>query len=257
MKPYVAATLLSLFLGTFAQAGIMLNSPATYTQNFDSLAVSGTSSVTPAGWEFLENNLPATYSAGTGSDNAGGTYSFGASGNFDRAFGELTSGSFNSTIGASFTNAGATAVESLTVSYTGEQWRIGNTGTARTDRLDFQYSLNATSLTSGSWINLDALDFLSPIATAASVGALDGNLTANRTNLGATLTGLNIDAGESIWIRWLSVDVVGFDDGLAIDNFSLTAQFAAVPEPSSIAFIIASGLCTALYKKRRQPQDRE
>jgi hypothetical protein len=68
---------------------------------------------------------------------------------------------------------------------------------------------------------------------------------------------LNIDAGESIWIRWLSVDVVGFDDGLAIDNFSLTAQFAAVPEPSSIAFIIASGLCTALYKKRRQPQDRK
>lgn len=257
MKQYVAVTFLSLFMGTFAHAGIMLNSPATYTQNFDSLAVSGTSSVTPAGWEFLENNLAATYSAGTGSDNAGGAYSFGPSGNSDRAFGELTSGSVTSTIGASFTNAGAAAVESLALNYTGEQWRIGNTGAARTDRLDFQYSLNATSLTSGSWLNFDALDFLSPIATAASVGALDGNLAANRTNLGSTLTGLNIDPGESIWIRWLSVDVVGFDDGLAIDNFSLTAQFAAVPEPSSIAFIIASGFCTALYKRRRQPQDQE
>jgi hypothetical protein len=257
MKSYCAATILSLFIFAEADAGIMISSPATYTQNFDTLALSGTSSVTPSDWVFLENNLASTYTVGTGSDNAGGVYSFGASGSSERAFGELTSGSFSSTIGASFTNDGSTAIQLLTIAYSGEQWRIGNTAAARTDRLDFQYSLNATSLTAGTWLNLDVLDFLSPITTAASVGALDGNLTANRTNLSSTLTGLNINAGESIWIRWQSVDVLGSDDGLAIDDFSLTAQFAAVPEPSSIAFIIASGFCTALYKRRRQPQHRK
>lgn len=259
MKSYVAATFLSLFIGTAAQAGIMISSPATYTQDFDTLALSGSSGVTPAGWEFLESGSAANldYTAGTGSGTTGDTYSFGSSGSSDRALGELTSGSLNSTAGASFTNAGGTAIQSLTLNYTGEQWRIGNTGAARTDRFDFQYSLNATSLTAGTWVNMDTLDFLSPITTASNVGALDGNLTANRSSLGSTLTGLNIDVGESIWIRWQAVDVLGSDDGLAIDNFSLTAQFAAVPEPSSVVFIIASGLCTALYKKRRQPQDRK
>jgi hypothetical protein len=258
MKSHMAAAFLSLFISTFADAGIMLNSPATYTQDFDTLALSGSSSVTPADWEFAETGTAANinYTAGTGSGNVGDTYSFGLSGSPDRALGELTSGPLNSTFGVSFTNAGTTAIQSLTFNYSGEQWRIGNTGAARTDRLDFQYSLNATSLTAGTWINLDALDFLSPITTASSVGALNGNLAANRSNLDSTLTGLNINSGESIWIRWQAVDIGGSDDGLAIDNFSLTAQFAAVPEPSSIAFIIASGLCTAIYQKRRQPRER-
>ena len=46
--------------------------------------------------------------------------------------------------------------------------------------MDFQYSLNATSLTTGNWIDVNALDFTAPVTTAVT-GALDGNLGANRT----------------------------------------------------------------------------
>ena len=255
MKSYVATTFLSLFMGTFAHAGIMLNSPVTYTQDFDTLAVSGTSSVTPAGWEFLEtgtaNNV--LYNTGTGSDNTGDTYSFGSTGESDRAFGGLRSGSLIPTIGVSFTNGAVTSIASLQISYEGEQWRLGAAG--RTDRLDFQYSVNATSLNTGTWLDLNTLDFVSPFTTAT--GALNGNLSANRTLLSSTINDLNIDVGQTLWIRWNDFDATGSDDGLAIDNFSLTAQFAAVPEPSSVAFIIAGGLCTAIYQKRRQPRDRK
>jgi hypothetical protein len=255
MKSHVAATFLSLFMGSFAQAGIMVNSSAPYTQNFDTLALSGSSSVTPAGWEFLEigtaNNT--LYNTGTGSDNTGDTYSFGATGETDRAFGGLRSGSLIPTIGASFTNGAATSIQSLQISYEGEQWRLGAAG--RTDRLDFQYSVNATSLNTGAWLDFNTLDFVSPFTT--TTGALNGNLSANRTPLVGSINDLNLGVGQTLWIRWNDFDATGSDDGLGIDNFSLTAQFAAVPEPSSVAFIIAGGLCTAIYQKRRQPRDRK
>lgn len=118
----------------------------TYIQDFNTLAFSGTSSTLPTGWEFLETgtNANTTYTAGTGSFNAGETYSFGSTSSTERAFGGLRSGSLIPTIGVSFTNNTGSTINSLVVNYRGEQWRLGTIG--RTDRLDFQYSLTATSL---------------------------------------------------------------------------------------------------------------
>lgn len=231
----------------------MIFDSAASLQNFDTLGSTGSSDFTPLGWEFAEtgSNANTFYAAGTGSLTSGNTYSFGSTGSSDRALGELTSESLRSTIGVSFTNGSSPAIESLSLEYWGEQWRIGNTGAARSDRLDFQYSLDAASLVTGTWINLDTLDFLSPITSASSVGALDGNDPANRTKLNGVLNGLNIETGNTIWIRWQSIDIGGSDDGLAVDDFSLTASFAAVPEPSSLAFLLAAGLGTAVRHKRR------
>ena len=53
-----------------------LNTP--YTQNFDILAATGTSSVVPAGWAFEDSD--GLYAAGTGESATGNTYSFGAAG---------------------------------------------------------------------------------------------------------------------------------------------------------------------------------
>jgi predicted extracellular nuclease len=192
-----------------------------YTQDFNTLASSGTSSTVPAGWGFSESgtNANATYTAGTGSGNAGDTYSFGATGNTDRAFGGLLSGSLVPTIGACFTNNTGGPITSLAISYTGEQWRLGATG--RADRVDFQYSTNATSLTTGTWTDVDALDFSSPV-TAGTVGALDGNSAANRAGISFTIPGLNIANGTTFFIRWNDFNASGADDGLAVDDFSLT-----------------------------------
>ena len=171
-----------------------------YTQDFNTLASTGTANTAvPTGWEFSESgtNANTTYRAGTGSDNTGDTYSFGAASNTERAFGGLRSGSLVPLIGAQFTNNTGGTITSLAIAYTGEQWRLGQNTTGRAaDRLDFQLSSNATSITTGTWTDYDSLDFSSPVVTG-TVGALDGNAAANRAATSFTITGpLDRQRGE-------------------------------------------------------------
>jgi predicted extracellular nuclease len=196
-----------------------------YTQDFNTLANSGTTNTTvPPGWAFLETGTSAntTYAADTGSGNGGNTYSYGAASATDRAFGALQSGSVIPSLGAAFTNNTGATITDLAISFTGEQWRIANITTARDDRLDFEYSLDATSLSTGTWTAATALNFVNPIKTAATAGALDGNAAANRTAVSGSIGSLSIPAGATFWIRWKDFNATGADDGLAIDDFSLT-----------------------------------
>lgn len=211
-----------VFLATSSIAQVSLstiNSP--YTQDFNTLANTGTSTALPTGWFLNEAGGNTFYAAGTGSDNAGNTYSFGAASNSDRAFGGILSGSVNPTIGASFTNNTGSTITSLDIAYFGEQWRLGATG--RFDQIDFQYSLNATSLTSGAWTDVNSLDFIAPNSTG-TVGALDGNAAGNRISISSSITGLSIAAGATFWIKWTDFNASGSDDGLGIDDFSITPQ---------------------------------
>ena len=194
-----------------------------YTQDFDTLANTGTSSTVPTGWDFSESgtNANTIYTAGTGSATAGDTYSFGSTSSTERAFGGLLSGSLNPTIGAQFTNNTGSTITSLAISYTGEMWRAGVTSRNAADRIDFQLSTNATSLTTGTWADYDSLDFNSPNINT-TVGLLDGNLAGNRTALSFTITGVSITNGSSFWIRWTDFNISSSDDGLSVDDFSLT-----------------------------------
>ena len=180
---------------------------AAVCENFDTLAFSGTSSVPAPGWFLSESPSPSPsplpvpaflYTAGTGSSAIGDTYSFGLLNNPDRAFGGLQTATLIPTIGAAFTNNTGQPIGSLLIAYTGEQWRLGALG--RTDRLDFQFSTNATSLTTGTWTDVDALDFTAPV-TAGTVGALNGNIAPNRTAISSTISGLTIANGSTVWIR--------------------------------------------------------
>ena len=226
-RPPAVAPVLGLLLlasATLARAQVSvpaLESPV--TQDFDTLATTGTSGTLPAGWAFSEagTNADTTYAAGTGSSNAGNTYSFGPAGDPDRALGGLQSGTLIPTLGASFRNDTGGTITSLAIAYTGEQWRLGTAG--RTDRLDFQYSLDATSLTTGTWVDADDLDFTAPVTTSPT-GARDGNSAPNRTARGATLAGLAIPPTAVFWIRWMDFNASGADDGLGVDEFSLTAS---------------------------------
>ncbi len=204
-----------------------------FTQNFDSLAGGTPISFTPDGWDFTESgtNANTVYTVGTGSGTSGDTYSFGASASSERAFGGLRSGSLVPIIGATFTNNTGSTINSLTISYTGEQWRQGVTNRGAADRLDFQISTNAANLTTGTYNDVNALDFSSPNTTAAA-GALDGNLAINRTAISSTITGLSVANGAIFFIRWIDFDIASSDDGLAIDDFSITATGTTTPSPS-------------------------
>jgi uncharacterized repeat protein (TIGR01451 family) len=199
------------------------------SQNFDTLsntAGSTTNNLTLTGWFMTESGGSARdneqYAVDTGGSNTGDTYSYGSTGDTDRALGGLQSGTLIPSIGACFTNNTGVTITSLRVDYTGEQWRIANTAAARDDRMDFQYSTDATSLTTGTWTDVNALDFTNPIKTAGTAGALDGNAAANRTAISSTISSLSIANGATLWIRWNDLNASGADDGLAVDDFSIT-----------------------------------
>lgn len=246
-----AAVLLTA-IATGPAAALPLTVPGTpASENFDSLGlVSG--STLPAGWEFSESGSGAntTYGVGNGSSSTGNTYSFGATGATDRAFGSVRTSSLAAMYGTVITNQTPATLTELAIEFAGEQWRLGATG--RVDRLDFAYSLDATSIITGNWLELDALDFIGPV-TAGTTGALDGNLAENRTLVAHTLSGLTLAPGASLWIRWTDFDASSSDDGLAIDDFSvrgLAGVVSTVPDRLPDGVIVALVAALILVGRR-------
>jgi hypothetical protein len=223
----------------FAQVSIT-STTTPYTQNFNTLrATAGTSTTLPTGWRLLETGTGAntSYASDAGATATGNTYSYGTGTATERAFGALRSGSVIPSLGVQIRNSTGSTITSITISYTGEQWRCGATG--RTDQLDFQYSTSATSLSTGTWTDVNTLDFASPSTT--STGAKDGNAAANRTVKSATITGLSIANNTNFWLRWNDLDASGADDGLSIDDFSIQLTGADVTPPTASSFNPVNG----------------
>jgi len=225
-KTIALGGILSLFSNqTNAQVSLTtIGSP--YIQNFDGLANTGTGlTFAIPGWSIFETGTNANqlYSASTGSSNSGETYSFGAAASSDRALGSLASGSLLSSYGASFINNTGSYITDLGIEYQGEQWRSGDVLDVK-DSLVFEYSTDATSLSTGTWIPVTSLNFKSPITTAAA-GLLDGNLGANQSIVSGSITNLAIPIGATVWVRLKDVNITGSDDGLSVDNFVLVPSF--------------------------------
>ena len=217
--------------GGSGSGSVALSNITPIVQDFDTLSNSTSpSGALPAGWYLTELGTGAAadgkYVVGTGSSNAGGAYSFGAAASTDRALGSVGSGSVATIhFGAKLTNAGQGLISVLTISYDGEMWRRGPSTSP--DGLTFSYSTTATDLTSAGFVAVPGLSFTSPgSACAAAAGATDGNSTACRTTMTGTITGLSLNPGASIWIRWTDTDTPGSDDGVAIDNVSIAATFS-------------------------------
>jgi hypothetical protein len=239
----VTSALLSaglFFESASAQISISPLPGGSYSQNFDSLASSGTNTwadnSTFAGWYAAKTNNGTSssftnYIAGTGSGTAGALYSFGASGSSERALGSLASGNVSIgdiAYGVRFANDTGSDITSITITYTGEQWR--NSGNINPQKLTFWYRVSPTPLTdpdpanAASWTPFTALDFTTP-TVGGSTGALDGNAPANRqTFSGVFVTGVAVPAGSEIFLRWRDINDSGNDHGLAIDD--LTVNFS-------------------------------
>lgn len=229
-----AAICLLLSLPLHSQV-VITTTTTPYTQNFNTLkATAGTSTTLPTGWKLLETGTGAntSYASDAGGTATGNTYSYGTGTATERAFGALRSGSVVPVLGVQIRNSTGSTITSITISYTGEQWRCGATG--RADQLDFQYSLNATSLSTGTWTDNNTLDFASLSTT--TVGAKDGNAAANRAVKTATITGLSIANNGLFWLRWNDFDASGADDGLAIDDFSIQLNGSDVTAPTASTF---------------------
>jgi hypothetical protein len=213
---------------------------STYTQNFDSLANTGTpawsNDTTIPGWfaRYILNPQPSTYSANNGT-GASGLSSLGSTASNERALGatavnaNAASGSAEAVqYGVLFTNGTGALLTDFTLSFTGEQWRSANT-TAQT--LTFGYKIGPTvAITESGFTSVGALTFTSPILT--NTGALDGNATGNKVALSTTVSGISWPSGQQLFLRWNDGNESGNDHSLAIDSVS----FSAVPEPAAVLF---------------------
>jgi uncharacterized repeat protein (TIGR01451 family) len=224
----------SLPAGTAQAAGCVSLTAlgAAYTQDFDTLSnVTGstTNNLAITGWFLTESGGGARdneqYAVDTGGSNTGDMYSYGAAGSTERALGELRSGTLIPLFGACFTNNTGATITSLNIGYTGEEWRLGTAG--RTDQANFEYSTNAVDLATGTWTGVSALNFVTP--DTSTTGAKNGNAAGDRTALSATISSLNIPNGVDFWMRWTDTDALTADDGLAVDDFSLTPQSVVIP----------------------------
>ncbi|RYZ58060.1 MAG: hypothetical protein EOO14_10165, partial [Chitinophagaceae bacterium] len=206
---------------TSAQLSVtVLNTPI--TQDFNALPATGnalqaTSGIFTDGWSFLENGTGKNdlYQAGSGTSATGDTYSFGASGMSDRAFGFLQSGSLGSIPGFKFLNNTGQVISSMVIGYTVELWRLS----AAPDGLAFSYQLGDVPLDEAlGWKNVPSLNVTTPVTGA---GAVDGNSVANRTILTPVLiTGLSLPPGAVVTLRWIDATLSN-SAAMAIDDFSL------------------------------------
>lgn len=238
---------LSLISAAMAQVSY---SGGTYSQDFNTLAMTGTSNTwtdnsTLLGWY----STRIVYVADSGTSNTGGLHSYGAaSTDNERALGSLGSGGTGTFYyGAQFVNNMGGDANFFVLQYTGEQWRDTNNTNAQT--LAFSYSLDATTISNGTWTNVSALDFTSPQHTSTAA-AINGNLAANQTALNQMVNLSSLwTSGSSLWIRWTQIDNSGTDHGLAVDDLSFTSRANPVPEPASMAALGLGAL--GLIRRRR------
>ncbi|HMO38421.1 MAG TPA: hypothetical protein PKC76_03915, partial [Saprospiraceae bacterium] len=229
------------------------NTAFTYSQNFNTLEISGTpawsNNTTLSGWFLFRQPASSpvaitTYIASTGGSNSGSFYSYGNAASTDRALGGLGSGGayFGSPaagavagwIAVAFTNNTGSTINSINISFDGEQWRNGGNTDAQT--MVLEYGIGATFGAVATWTAPGGnFDWTSPVTGASGTG-IDGNVAGLVSNRGGTLNMLNWANGATLWIRWIELNDPGNDHGLAIDNFSFSINAAMSGTASQLTF---------------------
>lgn len=234
---------------------VSITATGSYTQNFDGLANTGTNiawtdNTTIANWYCQKSTAGAVvYDAGTGSSTAGKVYSFGSTGATERALGTLGSAGFgNGAHGVQLQNNSGSIVNNFVVSYTMEQWRDGGNTTPAAQQIRVYYKISSTLITAlnpganTGWTEITALMTASPIFTITA-GALDGNLPANKVTLtNISASGITLNNGEYLMIKWEDPNHTGNDHGLSIDD--VTISWATSCATTSTISPIACGTYT-------------
>jgi hypothetical protein len=186
---------------------------------------------------------------GSLSGNGGrGLMSYGTNGSTERALGALPTSNNINQFGLVLVNNSLDTYGGFSLSFTGEQWRRGESGVTNT--MTFAYGVGATNIDS-SLTTFAGLNFSNPNNQSSPTEvALNGNLPANQVAKFGAVTGLNWAPGQTLVLRWTTSEGSGQDNGLGIDDFGFSAQ--VVPEPSTLV-LGAMGLAGLVgYRVRRQ-----
>lgn len=207
---------------------IVTNILQTYEQDFDSFGTNNvpwTDNSTLLGWYANEFPGPVTNLVPNDGFVALNICNFGTVGEVDRAMGSLEALGNASFYGARFTNNSSFTIQSMTVSYVGEQWmQLGASATNQ-----FFYRVGDTTFETNNigWTAFSALDFTN-LHTGVFL-ALNGNLVTNQIAIQANIP-VVVSNHQEVWIKWFCSSPPGFfiNPSLAIDE--LKVSFTGVPE---------------------------
>lgn len=227
LKRYLFLAALLLMANVWGQVSIT-SLPQTYNQDFTSLGTSSatfTNNSTILGW--YSTNSGSTLNVDAGGASTGACYNYGTASAVDRSLGGLSSSGTTPQFGVRIKNNSTVDIAAIDIAFNGEQWK--QTANAQTLVFEYQISSSAiTSLSSGTWTAATALDFVAP--KTGTAGALDGNLTVNRTAKSATLN-VTVPAGSEIFLRWTKSGSTS--PGLSIDDLSIIAKSAGITSATS------------------------
>jgi len=265
MRTSIVGGLVAVALTSVASAAISYATPgSTYSQDFNTLPISGTSNVwtndtTLPGWHAFEDDGTAfqpgvrnstapwlattIIRAGDGTFITSRLWSLGSTGSSERALGLIGAGQ-DRELALVLQNTTGQTLTQFTLTYDGELW---NSAGGAAEILDFDYATFASAPTLAD-LRADnvapytnpggrggLLDFTTP-ATAS--GILDGNLAANRVAGITGTAGVNWLPGQYLVLRWWDDDrgnPTPIDHKLAIDNLTFSA---IVPAPGTLGLLL-------------------
>ncbi len=235
MKKILLLVLGIIPVAVFTQVSI---TTANYSQNFGSATIPAwTNNSTIPGWYLTAGgtfNYGGTQNiTASAPTNSGGFYTYQCNSDGNIKLGSRpsntsggTAGSGQSHIGLRLANNTGSTIQSITVTYTGFQLSLAENGAGNTNSLTFSYQTAATvtSLTSGSWTSVAALNYNSPNDAAAGSNQLLGYPCTVSEALSGCVT-VNIANGNEIMLRWTDINNTNNDHHLAIDNVSVLFHF--------------------------------
>jgi hypothetical protein len=206
--------------------------PATYSNNFNNYnpnilanvpsTINNTGTGTniassTIGWS-ASSSATATFNGqGTGSSTTGGYWGFGTGS--DYSLGALRSGTpGNLTYTVTFINNTGCPITDISLGWNYEQWRYSNTS---------GWNCSGTGALSGNSV-LNANDF------AGISSGTNGSVTTTSIPT-FTLTGLSIADGATFGVQWTTTDITNADNGISIDDFSISISGSCSPPTNSIS----------------------
>lgn len=150
-------------------------------------------------------------------------------------------------IALGLTNQTGQTLTSFNLGYTGQQWRVTTSGPTSIT-VSYQLGELANDLTAGTWSSINALTFTSPNSNAGTATNINGtNAENSQVFAPVSISALNWEPGQQLWIRFTVQNISGFAQGLAIDDLT----FSAIPEPSSLGLWLGwFGLGGAVFLRR-------
>ena len=230
---FISVVTMMCFIGSpCSYAQIEMVQTGSHFQDFNSLSATGSANTwvdnqTIPGWYWgcSPQTDPLTYFSDNGTSSYCGKRCYGTDGSSDRAIGGLNSSATKYSYGVKLHNSSNKPITTISVAYTGEQWKVGSYGSSQPIKFYYKVTSDPTASfindPSSGWTGVSLLDFWSPQTSTNPLRVLDGNNASNRVVVSEyAITGISVPLGSYVMLRWYD-RLDNIEHGMAIDDVTI------------------------------------